>query len=398
MSSSSGSQLNKSRRVGIALMGTGRMGYIHLQNILKEVQIKLLYAFDADTERLEQVSKDLFFDDFGIKALPSSQYDVALQDPAVEGVVIATPTFTHQDYTQRALAAGKNVMCEKPLCPGTNDILPLYDLAKEKKVFLLCAFNRRYDPDYRHLHKKIQKEKSLGPIQSIKITSRDSPRPELNYLRTSGDLFHDSGVHDINMCCWLAAQLPDTVQVTVKTWKEYFNHELEFDPFALTEAEQKLSKEIDDAFLAVITLKFPDGTLGIIDNSRETHYGYDQRAEVYGTKGMLRCQGKYERNTTEAGETGIAHPPFHWGIANRFKAAYKTELRDFITMVQLAKSGLFENDRIVRENLLEPPRSLLVVATHKIADACVEAWKSNQTVHLTWPEEFKKQFMYDITN
>lgn len=392
------SGLESHDRVGVALIGMGRMGLIHLRNLLSEVHARLLYCFDTDIARLTDVSKRMHFMELNVRPLPSESFQVALDDPKVQSVIIATPTSSHEYYTRLSLEAGKNVLCEKPLTPRTDTIGPLYELAKRKGVFLLCAFNRRYDPDFRHLRNQIV-ENELGPLHLIKITSRDCQRPPLSYLKNSGGLFHDSAVHDIDMSLWLNRQLPETVQVIGKTWKEFFEQDSRHEgteTAQLTNGDCRLSQEIDDFFMVIITMKFPDSSVGIIDNSRQAGYGYDQRCEVFGSKGMLSLDGKKSLDTVQYSEKGISHSAMKYIFASRYSNAYKNELRDLIVMSNLTKNEL-QGDLIkARQSLLEPNRPSLVVATHTIADACLKASKIGQPVSLYWSEEFTKQFENDI--
>lgn len=382
------------RRIGVALIGLGRMGLIHLRNILREPRAKLTYCIDSDHSRLAACSKSMFFREFGIRALHTDQFDVALQDPEVHAVMIATPTHLHEEQTKRALRAGKSVMCEKPLTPHTDSIMPLYELARANKVFLLTAFNRRYDPDYRIMHRKV-KRGSIGSIQMVRITARDCQPPPLGYVRVSSGLFHDTCIHDIDMCLWLMRQLPTTVQVLGKTWKEYYYNDPE-QMASLSPADRDILPEIDDYFMAIITMKFQNGSLGVIDNSRQATYGYDQRCEIYGSKATLRCDGMNATNSIECDETGMKQSTLTYGFASRFNAAYTNELQDLLSMAELAESNLQDDHDSIREHLLEPVRASLVVATHTIADACQQAAKTNQTIELDWPEAFQRQFKLEI--
>lgn len=381
-------------RIGVALIGLGRMGLVHLRNILREPRANLLYCIDSDHTRLAACSKSMFFREFGIRALHCDQFDVALADENVHAVMIATPTPSHEELTRRALKAGKSVMCEKPLAPNTGSIMPLFELAKANKVFLLTAFNRRYDPDFRHLNRQVKKG-SLGSIQMVRITSRDCQKPPLSYVRVSGGLFHDTCIHDIDMTLWLMRQLPECVQVMGKTWKEFYAGDAE-QLANLSQEDRELLKDTDDYFMAIITMKFPDGSLAVIDNSRQASYGYDQRCEVYGAKAMLKLDGRRSVETSESNETGCVQSTLNFGFASRYSAAYMNELQDLLTMAELAESDLYDERELIREHLMEPVRATAVVATHTIADACLEASKKGQMIQMNWSEAFQRQFRIEI--
>jgi myo-inositol 2-dehydrogenase/D-chiro-inositol 1-dehydrogenase len=433
------------RRIGVALVGLGRMGLIHFRNLLREPRAKLLYCIDSDHGRLVSSSKSMFFREFGIRALHSDQYEVALNDPQVSVVLIATPTHFHEDQTRLALLAGKSVMCEKPLTPITSNIMPLYELAKANKVFLMTAFNRRYDPDYRHMRSKLLNS-SIGSLQMVRVTARDCQPPPLSYVRLSGGLFHDTCIHDIDLCLWLARQLPVSLQVLGKTWREFYLNDPE-QLAKLSPEDRDLLPEVNDYFMAIITMKFPDGSLAVIDNSRQASYGYDQRCELYGSRGMLRCDGRHAMNVVESNDSGITHPTLTYGFASRFHEAYLNELRDILSMAELAElAGLAANlaaangnnrhqnnngnnnnqsqadgerdkehtaepaagaheqhanganllGKLERQHLLEPVRASLVLAAHTIADACAEAAKTGHTLEMNWPDWLRRQFELEM--
>lgn len=383
------------KRIGVALVGMGRMGLVHFRNLLREPRARLLYCIDSEHGRLASCQKSMFFREFGIRALHSDRYDIALADPEVGAVMIATPTGLHEDQTRRALKAGKSVMCEKPLTPSAESIMPLYELARANKVFLLAAFNRRYDPDYRHMRRRV-KMGSLGSIQMVRITARDCSPPPLSYVKASGGLFHDTCIHDIDMCLWLMRQLPKSIQVMCKTWKEFYLGDPE-QYKKLSAHDRELLPEVDDYFMAIITVKFLDGSLGLIDNSRQANYGYDQRCEIFGSRAMLKCDGRSSQNLVECDDGSIRHSTLSYGFASRFSAAYVNELQDILSMAELATEGdLYEDRELIRERLLEPVRASLVLATHTIADACLEAARAGQTVELDWPEHFQRQFKLEI--
>ena len=380
------------KRIGVALLGLGRMGLIHFRNILREPRAHLKYCIDSDHTRLATCQKSMFFRELSIQALHWDQFEVVLADPEVQVVMIATPTNQHEDQTRRALKAGKNVMCEKPLTPQTDSIMPLYELAKANKVFLLTAFNRRYDPDYRQMRERVNMG-TLGTVQMIRITSRDCQPPPLSYVQASSGLFHDTCIHDIDMCLWLMRQLPKSIQVVGKTWKEvYLNDSKQYAK--LNAHDRALLPEVDDYFMAIITIKFENGSLAVIDNSRQANYGYDQRCEIIGSDAMIKCDGASSSNLVQYDGDAIRHSTLSFGFASRYQAAYVNELQDILTMGELSSGGeeMYENKELIRERLLEPVRPSSVIATHTIADACVEAAKSGNTVELNWPGYFRYQF------
>lgn len=384
-------------RVGVAIIGLGRMGLIHLSNALRQAEAKLLYCFDTDTEGLpRRCPAATFFEEFGVRTLHCDDFQIALDDPRLEAVIIATPTKFHELYIKRALEAGKNVLCEKPLTSRTESILPLYELAQQRRVSLVCAFNRRYDPDFRNVRRRSINREQSGDIQMIKITSRDPSIPPLGYLKMSGGLLHDSVVHDIDMSMWLMRQLPATVQVSGKTFKQYFRQNQEAY-LSLGSRDRSIADTLEDFFLVVVTLTFPDGSIAVIDNARQSSYGYDQRIEVFCSKAMLKFDGKTPLDVVEYGPAGRFNPPIHESFATRYQAAYSNELTDLIKMSKLTRLGAHTSRQAQRELLLEPNRPMLVYATHRTADAALESWRSaGRPVEIEWSPEVRSQFQLDI--
>uniref|UniRef100_A0A6G1SAA2 Putative oxidoreductase yrbE n=1 Tax=Aceria tosichella TaxID=561515 RepID=A0A6G1SAA2_9ACAR len=411
------------RRIGVALVGLGRMGLIHFRNLLREPRARILYCIDSDHSQLSACSKSMHFREFGIQALHSDQYEeVALRDPQVSVVIIATPTSQHEHQTRLALQAGKSVMCEKPLTPNTNNIIQLHELARANRVYLLTAFNRRYDPDFRQMRQQLLANR-IGCLQMVRVTARDCRPPPLSYVRASSGLFHDACIHDIDLCLWMARQLPVSIQVLGKTWKEFYLNDRE-QLAKLSADDRELLGKIDDYFMAIITMKFTDGSLALIDNSRQASYGYDQRCELYGSSGMLKCDGKSPTSVIECTAAAIKHPTLADGFATRFNDAYENELQDILSMAELAQRASEEEtktqangrrddelttavidgtemvnkmlDKLEREHLLEPVRASLVLATHTIADACLEAAKSGQTIQMNWPDWLRRQFELEM--
>ena len=183
-----------------------------------------------------------------------------LKDPAVDAVIVATPTDTHEQLVKQALVAGKAVFCEKPIAGNVEDTAHCYDVAASMKLPLYCAFQRRFDSGFMKIHRQV-KEGKIGKIYQIKSSSRDSPRPSTDYLKISHGMYHDCGVHDIDLICWVLGEEPVGVMAQGTT----------MDPEIAA---------IGDVDTISIILKFPSGVLANIDLSRHSSYGYDQRLEV----------------------------------------------------------------------------------------------------------------------
>lgn len=279
----------------------------------------------------------------------------------MEAVVVASPTFTHEDIVTKSLAAKKSVFCEKPIAEDIESSTRCYKQAELVNKPLFSAFNRRFDPSYSGLRDRVRAGE-VGHVQMIKVCSRDSPLPSIDYLKMSGKsrqkyiyndegyliekvvifimdiivklrrfkyfwlcfiiggIFHDCIVHDIDMATWVLGELPTKVQTTA------FTHIPEI-------------KAINDFDTVAILLTFPSGTIAMLDNSRHSNYGYDQRLEVFGSKGMIRSDNErpVHCNEVQLGYSGSSFAPIWFSFASRYKVAYYLEMEHFLDVVR----GLF---------------------------------------------------------
>ena len=248
----------------LALCGFGRAGKIHFSGIRANHRCRLKYIVDCFDipEVLETVRAVL--DEYRmldtVKLVQPSEFEnVVLVDGDLDGVVITTPT-NYESYAKRALLAKKAVFCEKPLAYGLTDVVYCYDVAAKNGCPLYCAFQRRFDTAMAKVRNQVVEGK-IGKVYQVKTTSRDQPRPSIEYLKISGGMYHDTAVHDLDMICWILGEEPAGVFATGTT----------FDPEI---------RAIGDMDTIAITLKFPSGVLATTDLSRHASYGYDMRVEV----------------------------------------------------------------------------------------------------------------------
>lgn len=391
------------RPIGLAVVGLGRMGSIHLRNILGEPRARLLYCLDGDRSRLELLSSSAHFKsqsgEHSIKFIHSDEFQVALDDPNVHVVIIATPTRFHETLTRRAIEAKKNVLCEKPLTENIGAILPLYELAERNKVYLVTAFNRHYDPDWRRMRQSAVKGR-VGCLQLVRIVSRNGGTPNVAYLQTCGSVFHDTCIHDLAMMLWLMRQLPRSVQVTARTWRQFCNSEPDMFKGQMNSEDQRALAQLDDHFLAVITLQFPDGAIGVIDTARYATYGNDQRCEIFGSRGMLKGDARLTTTAHEWNERGVHNAGINYNFASRYAAAYRAELEDVIAMANISLNGKYFNHKEANpetaRHLMEYPRGALVAAAAQMADVCLAAAKSAASIEFNWSSELVLRFESEI--
>lgn len=194
------------RRVGVALFGLGRMGTVHLKNLLATPTVNVLYAVDGYKARRDHLDCEWDLSSRGTKVIAQEDASLAWEDPQVDAVMVCTPTDSHEELCTGALKGGKAVFCEKPLARTVGGVRRLYALADQMKRPLLCAFNRRFDPTYSQIRDRVL-EGAVGPqIQMVKAVARDCPPNPMEYMKTSGGIFQDSMIHDID---YVSRHCPD---------------------------------------------------------------------------------------------------------------------------------------------------------------------------------------------
>ena len=292
------------KKYKFAIAGLGRIGKIHLENLLLMDQVEVVSAMDTQVEGHQFAKKK------GIDQIFNS-YEQMIKESTIDAVVICSPTDTHSDYVEMAAYAGIAVFCEKPLDLNLGRVLEVLKLVESKGIKLMLGFNRRFDQEFLKV-KKLVAQGAIGNHHLVKITSRDPQAPPISYVVQSGGLFLDMTIHDFDMARFLVDK--EVVEVYAKG-------------AALIHPELSRVGDIDSA---VITLTYEDGTMAIIDNSREAAYGYDQRVEVFGSKGMVKADNNlHDTHQLFNSEGSHAALPLHFFL-ERYAAAYKTEHGEFI--------------------------------------------------------------------
>ncbi len=291
----------------IALFGAGRIGAVHATNIAANTKTHLKWVVDV----FEQSAKGLA-DANGAQSTTS--VEAALSDPDVHGIMIASSTDTHLDLILEGIKAGKAVFCEKPLDLDLGRVDERVDEIEAADTPLLVGFNRRYDPNFKAVHDAIANGK-IGDLEIVKITSRDPGPPPIEYINVSGGLFRDMMIHDFDLARWLLGEDPVEVFASAS---------------CLVDPAIGNAGDIDTA---VVTMKTASGKLCQIDNSRRAVYGYDQRMEVFGSKGMAKADN-VQTNTVEVWDGDRVHrekPPYFF--LERYAEAYRAELDHFVDVV-----------------------------------------------------------------
>lgn len=325
----------------LCLFGAGRIGAIHAANAAAHPDVSLRYVVDAVPEAARRLAQT--------HGAQVTDVDTALADSAVNAVIICSPTDTHADLIERSARAGKAIFCEKPIDLDVARTRHCMQLIEQTGVTCLVGFNRRYDPSFAHLKHQID-DGHLGQVEMVTITSRDPTPPPARYVRSSGGLFRDMMIHDLDMARWLLGEEPVEVFAMAS---------------CLIDPEIGENGDVDTA---LVTLRTASGRLCQISNSRRAAYGYDQRLEVLGSKGMAQAANQSENTvtlTTAAGATGAK--PQHFFL-ERYAQAYRLELDNFVAAVAGS----------------EPPLAGAAdgLQALRLADACVESAQSGETVTL----------------
>ncbi len=296
-----------SKKLKTGVIGLGRIGQIHLANLLYHTpNAEVVIASDVSEEAHTNAKKT------GIATTTSAEE--VINHPEVEAVIICAPTPQHVPYTVAAAQAKKHVFCEKPLDVTIPAILSAQKAVKENDVKLMLGFNRRFDPNFFRI-KSLVTNGSIGDPHIVKVTSRDPAPPPLEYVKVSGGLFLDMTIHDFDMARYITGS--EVTEVYVKG-------------DALIDARIKQYNDIDTA---IITLTFANGAIGVIDNSRKAVYGYDQRLEVFGSKGMAKAENNTPDNVIQFDDRGGQSAlPLHFFL-ERYEKAYQACIHSFVDCV-----------------------------------------------------------------
>jgi len=243
----------------------------------------------------------------------TSSADEALNDPEVEAVIVASPTHTHYDIIMKAIARGLPIMAEKPVGSSLQEIDAVFAASAEKGVPLFVAFNRRFDPSWRHAHQQVAAGKIGTPLIML-TTARDNPPPTAEYLKSSQGYYLDAAIHDIDVIRWVLGMEPESV-------------------FAYAHAHSKVVADIGDVDVVIISYKFKNGCVATTNLSRISPYGYDQRIEVFGDKGMVQVHNPATTTCQTWDSTGCLAQTNKPSFPERFQEAYVAELEHFYDIV-----------------------------------------------------------------
>ena len=299
--------------IQVGIIGAGRIGQVHMRSILTGVPNATIRAI-ADPYLSEQA--ETLAQSFGIEHI-YRDYRRIFDDKKIDAVLICSSTDTHARLSIEAIEAGKHVFCEKPIDHDLSKIAEVETALKSAKKPLRyqVGFNRRFDHNFRALKKAVDDGK-IGDVQFVRVSSRDPMPPPAGYVASSGGLFLDMMIHDLDMIRFLSGS--EVVEV-------YAQGAVLIDPAIGAEG---------DVDTATVSARMANGSLALIDNSRKAVYGYDQRAEVLGSRGSVLNGNDTPSTMILSTEDGVTAEKPLWFFLERYMASYQEEMRAFIDSIE----------------------------------------------------------------
>lgn len=302
--------MTAAKKLTVGLIGTGRIGRVHAEHLAYRFpNVKLEAICDVNLASAQECAARYNVSQVFDSAAP------ILANEQIDAVVICSSTNTHAQLIQEAAAAGKHIFCEKPIDYDLGRIDKTLQAVENSGVKFMVGFNRRFDPNFREVYHRIQEGK-LGDPQIVRITSRDPAPPPIEYVKVSGGMFLDMTIHDFDMARYLAGS--EVVSV-------YAVGGVLIDPQI---------GEAGDIDTAIVTLQFANGAVGAIDNSRQAVYGYDQRVEVFCSKGMLSADNNTPYRTQWSTSFGIHTPKPLKFFMDRYLDSYLAEIQVFTECIE----------------------------------------------------------------
>jgi myo-inositol 2-dehydrogenase/D-chiro-inositol 1-dehydrogenase len=293
----------------VGVVGIGRIGRMHTENLVHSVpRVKVKAVVSR-----RQVD-DAWADALGIP-IRSTNLEKILKDPEIEAVVITAPSGLHVELIEKAAGAGKHIFCEKPVAFEAEAIEKAEAAANAAGVKLQVGFNRRFDPSVVRMWEAV-KAGEIGQIHQVRVTNRDPKAPPIDFVKRSGGLFFDFAIHDFDTVRFLSgSEIAELYAVGA----------------VLVDPEIGKAGDVDTA---VITLRLASGALGVIDCSRQTNYGYDQRFEVFGSKGSIAVDNTTPTTMLASSKGGVVADKPHETFVERYREAFIAEVAAFVASVR----------------------------------------------------------------
>jgi myo-inositol 2-dehydrogenase/D-chiro-inositol 1-dehydrogenase len=297
-------------KLRFGVIGAGRIGKIHAGNLSGRIpDVEVAAIADVDRNAAHELAARLH-----VPAV-KEDYHALLSDSSIDAVAICSSTDTHARIVIEAAEAGKHIFCEKPIDLSLDKIDAALDAVEKAGVKLQIGFNRRFDPNFRKVRAMVAEGK-IGTLHIIRITSRDPAPPPLSYIKVSGGMFLDMTIHDFDMARYLSGSEVEEIYTA-----------------AAVLADSAIG-EAGDVDTAVITLRFANGAIGTIDNSRKAVYGYDQRVEVFGSAGMIQAHNNTPDQDIYFDAEGVHSSKPLYFFLERYQESFIAEMQAFVQSIR----------------------------------------------------------------
>ncbi|MFN0191620.1 MAG: inositol 2-dehydrogenase [Aestuariivirga sp.] len=326
--------------IRFGVIGAGRIGKVHAATIAANPKAKLAYIADALPKAAEELAAK-----HGAKVASINEI-MASKD--VDAVLIGSPTGFHAEQIQAASNAGKAIMCEKPVSLDVKTILETLKVVEKNKSTLMIGFNRRFDPSFAEVESRVRKG-DVGNVEMVTVISRDPGPPPAEYVKGSGGIFRDMMIHDFDLARFLMGEEFVVVSALGAVLVD------------------KAIGEAGDVDTAAVQMQTKSGKIAVITNSRRATYGYDQRLEVHGSKGMIHAKNVHNTTVEILNETGYRADPIQNFFISRYSVAYANELNTFIAAVESGKRD-------------PRPSGFDGLQAQILAEAATESWKTGKPV------------------
>lgn len=292
--------------LNVGLLGAGRIGRVHAVNIVGHAETTLAAVSDVNAQAAEELAAT-----YGAAA---RETDDILADSSIDAVLIASSTDTHSGLIEAATAAGKAVLCEKPVDLSLARAQACLAKSAPTGQPVMIGFNRRFDPNFAAV-KSALTTGEIGTPELLSVTSFDPGPPPVSYIRVSGGLFRDMMIHDFDMAGFLMGDTPVSVMAVASS---------------LVDPAIGAAGDVDTA---VVTLSYADGRIAVIKNSRRAAYGYDQRVELLGAEGLLQAENVRENTLVKSTAAGVVSAKPEFFFLERYMRAYAAEWSAFVDVV-----------------------------------------------------------------
>jgi len=327
--------------IEVALFGAGRIGQIHAGNLSRLSGVKLKYIVDVNRNAAVEVAAR--------HRAEVRTAEAALADDAIRAVIICSSTDTHADLIQRAAAAGKQIFCEKPVDLDIVRARACAQAVSRAGVACLIGFQRRYDPTFAALKARLVAGE-IGEPEMLIVTSRDPGAPPIDYIGRSGGIFKDMLIHDFDIFRWILDDEAASIYATGS---------------CLTDPAIGAAGDVDST---AVTIRTRRGRIAQISTSRRAAYGYDQRFEVLGSKGMLQAGNHKPTEVVAATDTAVSQDKPEHFFLERYRVAYANEMAHFFDAIEAGAA--------VNTSIADGVKAL------ELADAATRSWREKRVIEL----------------